>query len=60
MISKLMEVTASQDKVIKLQQNAINEMFIMLCQYMTMEELEPTLDTLERIAEDDTTGTERS
>ena len=51
MIEKLLEVQEQQRYIIKKQANIIDSMFVLLCNYVSMEEIEPLLNNVKEVAE---------
>ena len=51
MLNKLLEVQEAQRSIIRKQTNIIDEMFVLLCNYMTLEELEPLLNSIKEVAD---------
>lgn len=51
MIDALMQMEAMQDEIIIMQQDALNKMFLLLCQYAAVEEMDHVLASLEGIAD---------
>lgn len=51
MPDELIKVQDVQRYIIRKQANLIDEMFVLLCNYMAMEDLEPLLNSIKEVAE---------
>ena len=51
MLDELLKVQEEQRYIIRKQANIIDEMFVLLCNYMTLEELEPLLNSIKEVAD---------
>ncbi|MBR1677287.1 MAG: hypothetical protein IJ706_08270 [Clostridia bacterium] len=51
MIDELIKVVAAQDEIIKSQSGIIDELFILLCNYVNLNEIEPLLTSIGDVAE---------
>lgn len=51
MIDELTKVVAAQDEIIKSQSGIIDELFILLCNYVSLNEIEPLLTSIGDVAE---------
>lgn len=50
-LDDLTRVVAAQDDIIKSQSGIIDELFILLCQYVNLDEIEPLLTSIGDVAE---------
>lgn len=51
MISKLMQINAEQETIIKRQAGIIDELFGLLCNHINLDEIEPLLTSMKDTAE---------
>ena len=51
MLDELLKVQEEQRYIIRKQANLIDDMFVLLCNYMTLDELEPLLNNLKEVAQ---------
>lgn len=51
MLDELLKVQEEQRYIIRKQANIIDDMFVLLVNYMALEELEPLLNNLKEVAE---------
>lgn len=51
MLSKLMQVNTEQEKIIRAQAGIIDELFVLLCHYIEVDEVEPLLCSMKDVAE---------
>jgi hypothetical protein len=53
-MDEFLKIQNEQCYIIRKQANIIDTMFVLLCNYMTMEELKPLLNDLQEVAEKET------
>lgn len=53
-MDEFLKIQNEQRYIIRKQANIIDEMFVLLCSYMTIEELKPLLNDLQEVAEKET------
>lgn len=53
-MDEFLKIQNEQCYIIRKQANIIDEMFVLLCNYMTIEELKPLLNDLQEVAEKET------
>ena len=51
MLDELLKVQEEQRYIIRKQANLIDDMFVLLCNYMALEDMEPLLNNLKEVAE---------
>ncbi len=50
-LEELLMIQEEQRRIIRKQTSIIDEMFVLLCNYMTLEEMEPLLNSMQEVAE---------
>ena len=51
MLDELLKVQEEQRYIIRKQANIIDDMFVLLCNYMALDDMEPLLNNLKEVAE---------